>query len=144
LVNRAGPPERDPPRCRPYSTAPRIDSRIRPWVRYLATFEMKAVRLSCVRSIRGRISKPSRSCQDGFHARKSSSQTRSISRKTRQVLTFAPTFPRTFNPLNDAAGDQSAQTTLSRLPDRVTVLIALSNRGKACSSKKRSAAPAET
>jgi hypothetical protein len=44
----------------------------------------------------------------------------------------------------DAAGDQSAQTTLSRLPDRAAVLIALSNRGKACSSKKRSAAPAET
>ena len=31
---------------------------------------MQAVRLSCVRSIRGRISKPSRSCQDGFHTRK--------------------------------------------------------------------------
>lgn len=30
MVNRVGPPERDPPRCRQYSTAPRTDSLIGP------------------------------------------------------------------------------------------------------------------
>jgi hypothetical protein len=87
---------------------------------------------------------PSRSCQDGFHTRKSSSQTRPISRKTRQVLTFALTFPRTFNPLNDAAAINPLRQRFYVCRIGVTVLIALSNRGKACSSKKRSAAPAET
>jgi hypothetical protein len=43
LVNRVGPPERDPLRCRQYSTAPRTDSTNWTWVRYLPTFEVQAV-----------------------------------------------------------------------------------------------------